>query len=122
MTIPTHGACCHPFEFFGLKEAKVCVPKKDWDKQKGDDRVVHRCGLTIGVNRRYRSGAVVGDEESERLAGNVTRRGSVRVERWVRQLCTAQLENVERSLLRIDTYLKMSGKLLWRHLAEAPPD
>ena len=40
--------------------------------------------LTYGVNRRYRSGAVVGDEESEGLAGKVTRRGSVRVERWVR--------------------------------------
>ena len=42
------------------------------------------CGLTIGVNRRYRGGAVVGDEESERLAGQVARRGSVRVERLVR--------------------------------------
>ena len=41
-------------------------------------------GLTIGVNRRYRSGAVVGDEESGRLVGKVTRRGSVRVERLVR--------------------------------------
>ncbi len=43
------------------------------------------CGLTYGVNRRYRSGAVVGDEESVGLVGKVTRRGSVRVERWVRQ-------------------------------------
>ena len=40
--------------------------------------------LTNGVNRRYRSGAVVGDEKSEGLVGKVTRRGSVRVERWVR--------------------------------------
>ncbi len=42
-------------------------------------------GLTYGVNRRYRSGAVVGDEESVGLVGKVTRRGSVRVERWVRR-------------------------------------
>jgi hypothetical protein len=41
-------------------------------------------GLTIGVNRRCRGGAVVGDEKSEGLVGKVTRRGSVRVERWVR--------------------------------------
>jgi len=41
-------------------------------------------GLTIGVNRRYRGGALKGDEESECLAVKVTRRGSVRVERWVR--------------------------------------
>jgi hypothetical protein len=41
-------------------------------------------GLTNGVNRRYRSGALKGDEESERLEEIVTRRGSVRVERWVR--------------------------------------
>ncbi len=50
-------------------------------------RVLEMNGLTYGVNRRYRSGAVVGDEESERLAGKVTRRGSVRVERWVRRDC-----------------------------------
>jgi len=43
-----------------------------------------RAGLTYGVNRRYRSGAVVGDEKSEGLVGKVTRRGSVRVERLVR--------------------------------------
>jgi len=42
--------------------------------------------LTIGVNRRYRSGALRGDEESEHWAGKVTRRGSVRVERLVRAL------------------------------------
>ena len=41
--------------------------------------------LTIGVNRRYRSGALRGDEKSERLAVKVTRRGSVRVERLVRR-------------------------------------
>ena len=42
------------------------------------------CSLTNGVNRRYRSGALRGDEESERMVGRVTHRGSVRVERWVR--------------------------------------
>ena len=42
--------------------------------------------LTYGVNRRYRSGALRGDEESECLAVKVTRRGSVRVERWVRRV------------------------------------
>ena len=43
-------------------------------------------GLTIGVNRRYRSGALRGDEKSERWVGKVTRRGSVRVERLVRRI------------------------------------
>ena len=41
--------------------------------------------LTKGVNRRYRSGAVVGEEESERWKVKVDRRGSVRVERPVRR-------------------------------------
>jgi len=44
---------------------------------------IHGCGLTIGVNRRYRSGAVKGDEESERLAVQVTRRGSVGLNDWL---------------------------------------
>ena len=43
-------------------------------------------GLTMGVNRRYRSGALRGDEESESLKVKVTRRGSVRVERVVRHV------------------------------------
>jgi len=47
--------------------------------------------LTIGVNRRYRSGALKGDEESEYMVGKVTRRGSVRVERPVRLLIKVEL-------------------------------
>ena len=41
--------------------------------------------LTIGANRRYRCGAVGREEESERWKVKVPRRGSVRVERPVRQ-------------------------------------
>jgi len=40
--------------------------------------------LTNQANRRCRSGAVSGDEKSERTARTVPRRGSVRVERMVR--------------------------------------
>ena len=40
--------------------------------------------LTNQANRRCRSGAVVGDEKSERTEWAVGRRGSVRVERKVR--------------------------------------
>jgi hypothetical protein len=56
-----------------------------WTHFECEQVIDHVCGLTIGVNRRYRSGAMVGDEESERLAVKVTRRGRVRVERLVRR-------------------------------------
>ena len=42
------------------------------------------CGLTYGVNRRCRSGAVGGDVNSKKLVGEVAHRGNVRVERLVR--------------------------------------
>ena len=58
------------------------------ETEKGGAKIVFRLierRLTIGANRRCRSGAVSGDEKSERTAWTVTRRGSVRVERPVRQ-------------------------------------
>jgi hypothetical protein len=40
--------------------------------------------LTYGVNRRCRSGATGGDENSSVFVGEVAHRGNVRVERLVR--------------------------------------
>ena len=48
--------------------------------------VVQSQGLTRGVNRRCRSGALGGDENSRMIAGEVAHRGNVRVERLVRPL------------------------------------
>ena len=51
--------------------------------------------LTNQANRRCRSGAVSGDEKSERTARTVPRRGSVRVERLVR--CSGEKKECEQS-------------------------
>ena len=53
------------------------------NQQNGNDGI-HRKRLTIGVNRRCRSGAVGGDEDSRMTEGGPVSRGNVRVERWVR--------------------------------------
>jgi hypothetical protein len=55
-------------------------------RHSGREREDSGCGLTYGVNRRCRSGAAGGDEDSRTIAGEVAHRGNVRVERLVRLL------------------------------------